>query len=47
MRVKLILPALTEATNPYWRPIKYSACHWQGQPGNPAQLVASSAYLTR
>lgn len=24
MRVKLILPALTEATNPYWRPIKYS-----------------------
>ena len=24
MRVKLILPALTEATSPYWRPIKYS-----------------------
>ncbi|RSK30128.1 B12-binding domain-containing radical SAM protein [Hymenobacter metallilatus] len=24
MRVKFILPALTEATNPYWRPIKYS-----------------------
>src|SRR5687767_6998507 len=23
-RVKLILPALTEATSPYWRPIKYS-----------------------
>ena len=23
-RVKLILPALTEATGPYWRPIKYS-----------------------
>ena len=22
--VKLILPALTEATGPYWRPIKYS-----------------------
>lgn len=22
--VKLILPALTEATSPYWRPIKYS-----------------------
>jgi radical SAM superfamily enzyme YgiQ (UPF0313 family) len=24
VRVKLILPALTEATGPYWRPIKYS-----------------------
>jgi radical SAM superfamily enzyme YgiQ (UPF0313 family) len=24
MRVKMILPALTEATSPYWRPIKYS-----------------------
>src|SRR3954464_15186008 len=23
-RVKMILPALTEATSPYWRPIKYS-----------------------
>lgn len=24
MKVKLILPSLTEAENPYWRPIKYS-----------------------
>lgn len=24
LRVKMILPALTEATSPYWRPIKYS-----------------------
>lgn len=24
LRVKLILPALTEATSPFWRPIKYS-----------------------
>jgi hypothetical protein len=24
MRVKLILPALTEAAGPFWRPIKYS-----------------------
>src|SRR5204863_6778509 len=24
MKVKLILPALTEATSPLWRPIKYS-----------------------
>ena len=24
MNVKLILPALTEATSPYWRPVKYS-----------------------
>ena len=24
LKVKMILPALTEATSPYWRPIKYS-----------------------
>ncbi|HEY1044818.1 MAG TPA: radical SAM protein [Bacteroidia bacterium] len=24
MKIKMILPALTEAENPYWRPIKYS-----------------------
>ena len=24
MNVKMILPALTEAISPYWRPIKYS-----------------------
>src|SRR3979490_1082232 len=24
LRVELILPALTEAKSPYWRPIKYS-----------------------
>src|SRR6187200_3649030 len=24
LRVKLILPALTETTSPFWRPIKYS-----------------------
>jgi len=24
VKVKLILPALTEAKSPYWRPIKYS-----------------------
>src|SRR4026207_2487419 len=24
MKVKMILPALTEATSPFWRPIKYS-----------------------
>src|ERR1700730_15798810 len=24
LKVKFILPALTEATSPYWRPIKYS-----------------------
>ena len=23
MKVKMILPALTEAVSPYWRPIKY------------------------
>jgi len=26
MKVKMILPALTEATSPFWRPIKYSLC---------------------
>jgi hypothetical protein len=24
MKVKLILPALTEAKSPFWRPVKYS-----------------------
>ncbi|MCB0043537.1 MAG: hypothetical protein KDE23_27810, partial [Caldilinea sp.] len=24
MKVKMILPALTEAVSPFWRPIKYS-----------------------
>lgn len=24
LKVKMLLPALTEATGPYWRPIKYS-----------------------
>ena len=24
MKVKMILPALTEAESPYWRPVKYS-----------------------
>jgi hypothetical protein len=24
VKVKMILPALTEATSPFWRPIKYS-----------------------
>ncbi len=24
MRVKMILPALTEAISPFWRPVKYS-----------------------
>src|SRR6476620_4172240 len=24
MKIKMILPALTEAKSPYWRPIKYS-----------------------
>ena len=24
MKVKMILPALTEAKSPFWRPVKYS-----------------------
>jgi radical SAM superfamily enzyme YgiQ (UPF0313 family) len=37
-RVKLILPALTEATSPYWRPIKYSLFP-------PLGLATLGAYL--
>ncbi len=38
MRVKLILPALTEATGPFWRPIKYSLFP-------PLGLATLAAYL--
>jgi len=38
MRVKFILPALTEATDPYWRPIKYSLFP-------PLGLATLAAYL--
>jgi len=38
MKVKFILPALTEATSPYWRPIKYSLFP-------PLGLVTLAAYL--
>jgi radical SAM superfamily enzyme YgiQ (UPF0313 family) len=38
LRVKLILPALTEATSPFWRPIKYSLFP-------PLGLAALAAYL--
>ena len=39
LRVKFILPALTEATSPYFRPIKYSLCP-------PLGLATLAAYLT-
>ncbi len=38
MKVKMILPALTEATSPFWRPIKYSLFP-------PLGLVTLAAYL--
>jgi len=38
LRVKLILPALTEATSPYWRPVKYSLFP-------PLGLATIAAYL--
>lgn len=38
LRVKLILPALTEATGPFWRPIKYSLFP-------PLGLTTLAAYL--
>jgi radical SAM superfamily enzyme YgiQ (UPF0313 family) len=39
LKVKLILPALTEATGPYWRPIKYSLFP-------PLGLATLAAYLS-
>src|SRR5580704_7775239 len=38
LNVKFILPALTEATSPYWRPIKYSLFP-------PLGLATLAAYL--
>ena len=38
LKVKFILPALTEATSPYWRPIKYSLFP-------PLGLATLAAYL--
>ena len=38
MKVKMILPALTEATGPFWRPIKYSLFP-------PLGLATLAAYL--
>src|ERR1700744_3160993 len=38
INVKFILPALTEATGPYWRPIKYSLFP-------PLGLATLAAYL--
>src|ERR1700676_1722778 len=39
LQVKFILPALTEATDPYWRPIKYSLFP-------PLGLATLAAWLT-
>ena len=39
MKVKMILPALTEASGPYWRPIKYSLFP-------PLGLLTLAAYLS-
>ena len=40
MKVKMILPALTEAKSPFFRPIKYSLIPSLGV-GNPGRLSAS------
>ena len=40
LRVKMILPALTEATSPFWRPIKYSLFP-------PLGLATLAGYLDR
>src|SRR3569623_1290042 len=39
LRVKFVLPALPEATDPYWRPIKYSLFP-------PLGLATLAAYLS-
>src|ERR1700750_1944911 len=39
LRVKFVLPALTEATSPHWRPIKYSLFP-------PLGLATLAAYLS-
>src|SRR5215469_2449790 len=39
LNVKFILPALTEATDPYWRPVKYSLFP-------PLGLATLAAYLS-
>ena len=39
IHVKFILPALTEATSPYWRPVKYSLFP-------PLGLATLAAYLS-
>ena len=39
LQIKFILPALTEATDPYWRPIKYSLFP-------PLGLATLAAYLS-
>ncbi len=39
MKVKMILPALTEAKSPFWRPIKYSLFP-------PLGLATLAAYLS-
>src|SRR6266567_4816570 len=40
LNIKFILPSLTEATGPYWRPIKYSLFP-------PLGLATLAAYLSR
>src|ERR1017187_785845 len=39
VKAKFILPALTEATSPYWRPVKYSLFP-------PLGLATLAAYLS-
>jgi hypothetical protein len=43
VRVKLVLPALTEAKSPFFRPIKYSLWPAQGAASVPGVTGAASA----
>jgi hypothetical protein len=47
MKVKMILPALTEAKSPFWRPIKYSLFPRRFPPGQDVGEEPGSRLLAR
>jgi hypothetical protein len=46
MKVKMILPALTEATSPFWRPIKYSLFPPLGLAHIASRIITASEVRT-
>jgi hypothetical protein len=47
LRVKLILPALTEATSPYWRPVEYSLFPPLGLAANSSRQIMRGKWACR